>query len=117
MLTVYRDTLFGNMTIIGGDALLLFYPPMQALAMPYTYDSIDHLNRVLESPPAKKLMEDFEAETGVKIMGWHNRGPRQLSTSNRPVKSLKDLKGLKMRVPPAKASVLLWETLGASPTC
>jgi len=44
------------------------------------------------------------------------RGYRELTTVKRAVNTLDDLKGLKIRVPPAKIFVETWKTLGANPT-
>lgn len=45
---------------------------------------------------------------------WDN-GYRQITTSNRPINSPEDLKGLKMRVPPAPLWTSMFKALGASP--
>jgi tripartite ATP-independent transporter DctP family solute receptor len=43
-------------------------------------------------------------------------GYRNITTSNRPINSVEDLKGLKMRVPPSPVWVSLFTALGSSPT-
>src|ERR1700742_460742 len=43
-------------------------------------------------------------------------GYRNITTSNRPINSVGDLKGMKMRVPPSPVWVSLFTALGASPT-
>jgi tripartite ATP-independent transporter DctP family solute receptor len=43
-------------------------------------------------------------------------GYRNITTSNRPIATVDDLKGIKMRVPPSPVWVSLFTALGASPT-
>ena len=43
-------------------------------------------------------------------------GYRNITTSNRPINSVEDLKGIKMRVPPSPVWVSLFTALGSSPT-
>jgi tripartite ATP-independent transporter DctP family solute receptor len=43
-------------------------------------------------------------------------GYRNITTSNRPINSVEDLKGMKMRVPPSPVWVSLFTALGSSPT-
>lgn len=55
-------------------------------------------------------------KSGLAVMDriWDN-GFRQLTTSNRPVNSLADVAGLKLRVPVAPIFTSMWQALGASP--
>lgn len=50
------------------------------------------------------------------MLGIVNRGPRHLTTSNRPVRTPADLAGLKLRVPEIPVYLAAWRALGASPT-
>ena len=43
-------------------------------------------------------------------------GYRNITTSNRPINAVEDLKGMKMRVPPSPVWVSLFTALGSSPT-
>jgi len=47
---------------------------------------------------------------------FFDNGFRQLTTSTRPVKTVDDVRNLKVRVPSAPLWVSLWKELGASPT-
>ncbi|GJE61357.1 TRAP transporter substrate-binding protein [Methylobacterium trifolii] len=55
-------------------------------------------------------------KAGLVVMDriWDN-GFRNLTTSNRPVNALSDVKGLKVRVPVSPIFTSMWSALGASP--
>ena len=76
---------------------------------------MNHLDDFLYGPEGQKLQDETLEETGVHGLEFWIRGPRQL-TSNKPVESLDDLNGLKIRVPSIEASIEGWQALGANPT-
>lgn len=77
-------------------------------------DSIDMQN-LINGPIGQKIDSEMRTKTGLRTMGYFQRGPRHL-TSNRPIKHPDDLKGLIIRVPSVPSFVTAWEALGAKPT-
>jgi TRAP-type C4-dicarboxylate transport system substrate-binding protein len=103
----------GELTAI--DALPAY---ATVLRVPYLFDSIDHIERFLEFPMSdtgKTIPEMVQDAIGIRTLGYYSRGSRQLS-SNKPVYSVKDLEGLKLRVPTVAISVAAWKETGAVPT-
>ena len=60
------------------------------------------------------MHDDIAAKTKFRTVGAIYRGSRNL-TCNKEIKSIDDLKGLKLRVPPLKMYRMTWEAFGASP--
>lgn len=54
-------------------------------------------------------------EIGVVGLGFGENGFRQLTTTNKEVKSPKDIKGMKIRVPGMKMYISLFQNIGADP--
>jgi TRAP-type C4-dicarboxylate transport system substrate-binding protein len=52
---------------------------------------------------------------GIRHIAWGSSGPRHL-TSNKPINSPADLKGVKIRVPEVETYVAAWKMLGATVT-
>lgn len=77
-------------------------------------DSVDMQN-LINGPIGKKIEREMRTKTGLRVMGYFQRGPRHL-TSNRPIQHPDDLKGLIIRVPSVPSFVTAWEALGAKPT-
>jgi tripartite ATP-independent transporter DctP family solute receptor len=83
-------------------------------AYPYLVRDVDHFKKVYYGPVGTEFMDEVAKKTSFRIIGAGYRGARWLS-SNKPVASVADLKGLKLRVPPLKMYRMTWELLGASP--
>ncbi len=84
-------------------------------AAPYLYSSIDHYRAVWEGEVGKKILEDIGKESGKVLLGAGLQGVR-VTTTNTPVYSVEDVKGLKLRVPTSDMYIDTWSWLGATPT-
>ena len=69
---------------------------------------------LVESSVGKNLLKAME-ENGLVGLGWGDFGMRNLTT-NKPVKNLADLKGMKIRTMKVPDHLTLWKALGANPT-
>ena len=89
-----------------------YYLPATA----YAFKDWDHCVKVMDGPVGKEMADRLLKETGLKVIDqvWY-RMPRQL-LSRKPVRSVNDVKGLKLRIPELVSYVEPWKALGASPT-
>jgi TRAP-type transport system periplasmic protein len=85
------------------------------LSTGFVLKDMDQVKKLLASDVGKALFEDLRVRSNVRVIGdnWY-RGGRQLY-SKKPVKSVADVAGLKIRVP-NKTYFMTWKELGASPT-
>lgn len=83
--------------------------------MPFLLRDTLHLQSLVDGEIGQYLEESILKETGLRVLCNFQRGPRYL-TSNRPVKSPEDLKGMIIRVPNVPSYVVAWQALGAKPT-
>ena len=83
---------------------------------PFLFRDADHFFKTYRGQVGADMFEQIRAKTGVRLNGLLFRGYRELTTVKRPINSLDDVKGLKIRVPPAKIFMETWKTLGANPT-
>lgn len=91
-----------------------FEPKMALLELPYIFRDVDHMRKVLGGEVGTELSDSL-LKSGIRNMGWWERGPREL-TINKEVKSMADLKGVKIRVPEIPASLDAWRAFGSNPT-
>lgn len=103
-----------DMTITG-ESLQNWAPKAALMAVPYAFESSEEMRAAAASPAGLEISKQITEKTGLVPIAWFERGPRHL-TSNRPVKSPDDLKGLKVRVPNVPIFVKVWQELGAKPT-
>ena len=92
------------------------YNPIAGIeAYPYLVRDLGHFRKVYHGPVGRELYDEISAKTQFRVIGAGYRGARQM-TSNKMVRNLADLKGVKLRVPPLKMYRTTWEMLGASAT-
>lgn len=92
-----------------------FDPAMMILEWDLLFNDDDHVRKVWYGPVGDKINERLSKKLGVQNLAVLMRTPRLLTT-HKPVRELKDLEGMKIRVPEMKARLALWEALGARPT-
>jgi len=101
------------MTIISS---LNAYDPLPAIeSYPYLIRDNDHFDKVFNGPVGGELYDEIAGRTGFRLVGAGARGAREMA-SKKPINSVEDLAGLKIRVPNIDIFRSTWETLGASPT-
>jgi tripartite ATP-independent transporter DctP family solute receptor len=98
-----------NVALIGS-----FVPAMNVLAMPFLFRSIDHLQKVLDGPIGTEILDSFEPY-GFVGLTFYNSGARSIYDSARPVRSLADLRGLRIRVQQSEQMSDMIRALGAEP--
>jgi tripartite ATP-independent transporter DctP family solute receptor len=98
-----------NGTLIGN-----FVPAMNVLAMPFLFRSIEHLQKVLDGPIGNEILNSFEPY-GFVGLAFYESGARSIYNSVRPVRSVADVKGLRLRVQQSELMSDVIKALGAEP--
>ncbi|MDQ4061518.1 MAG: sialic acid TRAP transporter substrate-binding protein SiaP [Pseudomonadota bacterium] len=102
-----------DMIISGSSFAARSFPPIGVTYYPYTFRDADHLLAYTKSDVFKELAKGYEDKTGHRILAVTYYGTRHTS-SNRPIKSCADMKGLKMRVPDVPAYLAMPRACGAN---
>lgn len=100
--------------VLSGESLQNWAPIVGIMSTPYLIESSEYLQRVVNGEVGKKLEKEIYDKAGLVVLTYFERGPRYL-TSNRPINSVNDLKGLKLRIPNVPLFVEVWNYLGAKP--
>ncbi len=90
-------------------------PEFSTLGLPFLFRDLQHAYRVIDGPVGEKLGELARAKGLVVLALWDN-GIRHTSNNVRPIKTPKDLAGLKLRTPPDPITIDIFTALGANPT-
>lgn len=98
-----------NVALIGN-----FVPAMNVLAMPFLFRSIEHMQKVLDGPVGSEILGSFEPYGFVGLC-FYDSGARSIYNGVRPVKSIADLKGLRVRVQQSELMGEMMRSLGAAP--
>ncbi len=97
-----------------GGGLGTIFPNTQVLALPYLLRDYAHYYNVVRGPIGKRMEAEIEKKHGLKIIIWLEFGFRQFANTKRPLNTLDDFKGLKLRVMPSPPLADMVNALGAS---
>ncbi|NWF92101.1 MAG: TRAP transporter substrate-binding protein [Syntrophaceae bacterium] len=100
-----------EMTRVSVSAASAYVRDLDALQLPYLYRNSDHMWKVLNGPIGAEILKKLEASNFIGT-GWFEAGSRNFYTK-RQVKTVSDLKGMKIRVQQAPLMVGMIEALGA----
>jgi len=111
---------------LGSNALQLYtdgaatcgswVPAISVLEAPYVWRDAAHMAKGMASADGRNLTDALVKTRGMRILDTIYYGTRQLTTANKPVKEVKDMAGLKLRVPPVDVFNAMAEAWGARPT-
>ncbi len=86
---------------------------VQVWDLPFLFANKKEVYTVLDGASGKKIFDKLEP-TGMVGLTWSAMGFRNLSNSRRPVTTLDDISGLKIRVMANPVALETWKTLGAN---
>jgi tripartite ATP-independent transporter DctP family solute receptor len=73
------------------------YPDIQVFSLPYLFPDEKTAWTVFDGPAGTRMAEDIRAKTGIRVLGWWEAGGFRHFSSNKPIRSVKDFAGLKVR--------------------
>lgn len=88
---------------------------LRAFTLPYIFIDQEHKYNVLDGEIGNEVTDKF-SEHGLKNLGYLEAGTRNFYTTDKPIKSVEDMKGLKIRVQQSDVSIKMMELLGAVAT-
>ena len=83
--------------------------------LPFVFRSTEHMRKVLDGPIGDEILKACEKQ-GLVGLAFYDSGSRSFYTTKKPIKTVADLKGLKIRVQQSDLWVAMIEALGANPT-
>src|SRR5256886_10510932 len=82
---------------------------------PFVFKGIDHMNKVFEQNILAPIADEVAGKAEVMLIGYAGGGIRNIF-ANKPLKTLADIKGLKVRVQGAPIWSKTFSAAGMSPT-
>ena len=87
-----------------------------ALSLPYLFASEEELIAFRDTDMWAEMTAKLEEEAGLKVLGQSLVGMRWMINAKRPIESLADMEGLKLRVAPVPQFLAAYESWGVPPT-
>ena len=91
-----------------------FSPSMGILDLPFLFRDYAHVDKVLDGPVGRQLLEDL-GKANLKGLAFWENGFRDLTNSKKAVKVPADAKGLKIRTMENKIHLAAWKAVGVNP--
>ncbi len=100
---------------VGAGAWAGYVPAYNVVELPFLIKDLKHMYSLADGPLGEKLAQHAEAK-GFRVLAYYSAGDQHFQTRNKPVRSLSDMKGLKIRVIENRALVDGFRAFGAVPT-
>ncbi len=91
-------------------------PSISVIEAPYVWRDDAHLTKVMSGPVGQDLNKQLVEKRGMRILGTTYYGVRQLTTTNKAVRTAADMKEFKLRVPENEVFLAMARAWGAKPT-
>jgi tripartite ATP-independent transporter DctP family solute receptor len=93
-------------------------PELNAFNLPFVFRDPEHMTKVVSGPIGDEMLKKLSDHPTAGLIGlcWMNGGTRNVYNSKHAVKTVADLKGLKIRTPSGDAWTLTFKAVGANPT-
>ena len=104
-----------DMMRINAAPLNNIVPETIAISLPFVFRSTEHMRKVLDGPIGDEILKACEKQ-GFIGLAFYDSGSRSLYTVKKPIKSLADVKGMKIRVQQSDLWVALLQAMGANAT-
>ena len=102
------------MTWVGVAFLSRIVPELEAISLPFLMPNREVALKIVDGDVGN-LIDRKYAEKGFISLGWMELGSRHVTNSKHPIKSMADLKGLKIRMQPLETHLATFRALGANP--
>jgi len=114
---ILQQVMSGTVQIggVGYSVFSTYVPYLDAIALPFVLNDYKKERTALESPEAQALFDKVEEELGVKVLVSYDSGMRHLANNVKPIQSMADMKGLKLRVVPSELLINCFTALGCNP--
>jgi tripartite ATP-independent transporter DctP family solute receptor len=89
-------------------------PEVDAVSLPFVFQDYDHAMHAVDGTVGKLIEAKLSAK-GFTTLAWMELGARHVTNSQRPLRSLEDFKGLRIRLQPNETHMAAFRAFGANP--
>jgi TRAP-type transport system periplasmic protein len=104
-----------DMDICGTATVADKFARIAVLDLPYVWKDYNQIHKVVDGPVGKQLADELVKATGLRILAYPDSFGFRDVASTKPVKSLDDLKNLKLRTIGTPTYIGTFKALGAAP--
>ncbi|MGC2434622.1 MAG: TRAP transporter substrate-binding protein [Desulfobaccales bacterium] len=101
--------------IAGSTHVTSYVPQLGVIVFPYLWKDRQTMFQALDGDIGKTF-SGLLAKKGLVLLDWWDNGFRDVTTKSKPIMSVADMKGLRIRTLPVNVLVAFFKALGAAPT-
>jgi TRAP-type transport system periplasmic protein len=104
-----------DVAIAATTYILGWAPSMKVFDLPYLFEGVNHFKKVVQGEVGQVLAKQVE-DDGVVLLAYILPGVRSIFNTKRPIETLDDVKGLKIRSMQSPVYVDMFKSMGMLPT-
>jgi len=104
-----------DMVRVNSSAFNNIAPETIVPALPFVFKSTAHMRSVLDGPIGDDILKALEPQ-GFIGLAFYDSGARSFYTTKKPIKTVEDMKGMKVRVQQSDMWVAMMQAVGANAT-
>jgi tripartite ATP-independent transporter DctP family solute receptor len=102
------------LTTLSNAPMAEFVPEMHLFDLPFLFRDREHAYKVVDGVVGERMAKFADAK-GFTLLGYYEAGIRNVLNSVKPINTLDDFKGMKVRVIPSSINLDTFRALGANP--
>jgi len=102
------------MTKVSAAALESFIPEMKVFSVPFAFRNADHFWKTMHSPVGKRLLQ-LGVPLNFRGLCYYDSGDRNFYSTKTPIRSVADVKNMKVRVMNSRSAMDMIKAMGGSP--
>ena len=114
---ILKQVIDGTLQVsaVGGTTFSMYTPLLEVLSLPFLLTDYEKEYAALTSDEYRAICDAVGEQLGIKILFTTENGIRHFATTKKPVTSMADLAGLKIRIPTSDVLTETIKALGANP--
>lgn len=105
-----------DFTVADPNAGVSFCKELDFFSLPFMFRSYEQWQAALDGEPGKAFAKLIQDKTGIRILGYWGGSRRNVLSTKKPINSIADLKGFRIRVQPSPLMINTWKAIGTIPT-
>lgn len=103
-----------DMTVSSAGNFAIYATKLGVSAMPFLFSDFESAWRFMESDLIQEVNKTLES-FNIVVLSHYDNGFRCVTTTNKPINAVSDMRGLNIRTPPNQIVMETMSTLGANP--
>ncbi len=104
-----------DMYIMTHNNISPHFAPMEAFVLPYIFQSTNHAYKVLDGEVGAGIAEQIKQKTSLDLLTFGYVEYRDFYNTERPINSIEDIQGIRVRVPQNNVMIKTHEAFGSVP--